>query len=310
MRWYGMSNNIDLRVNLAGMSMKNPVTTASGTFSAKECSEFYQLDQLGAMITKGVASKPWDGNPTPRIAETYGGMLNAVGLQNPGVDAFIEEELPYLKTFNTRIIVNVVGRTKEEYCEVVEKLSDTEIDMMEVNISCPNIKKGGIGFGTDPIMAAEITRALKRISKKPLIIKLTPNVTDITEIAKAVESEGADAISLINTLLGMRIDIHRGRPVLKNNMGGLSGPAIKPVALRMVYQVARSVKLPIIGLGGILTGEDAVEFIMAGASAVSVGTGALIKPTTPVDVIQELKEFMQKYGYKNINEIRDAFQPW
>lgn len=209
-----MSNNIDLRVNLAGMSMKNPVTTASGTFSAKECSEFYQLDQLGAMITKGVASKPWDGNPTPRIAETYGGMLNAVGLQNPGVDAFIEEELPYLKTFNTRIIVNVVGRTKEEYCEVVEKLSDTEIDMMEVNISCPNIKKGGIGFGTDPIMAAEITRALKRISKKPLIIKLTPNVTDITEIAKAVESEGADAISLINTLLGMRIDIHRGRSLM------------------------------------------------------------------------------------------------
>lgn len=306
-----MSNNsIDLRVSLADMTMKNPVTTASGTFSAKESGEFYPVDQLGAIITKGVASKPWEGNPTPRITETYGGMLNAVGLQNPGVEAFIQEELPYLKTLNTRIIVNVVGRTLEEYCDVVERLSDTDIDMMEVNVSCPNIKKGGIGFGTDPVMAGEITKALKGISKKPLIIKLTPNVTDITEIAKAVEHEGADAISLINTLLGMRIDIHRGRPVLKNNTGGLSGPAIKPVAVRMVYQVARCVKIPIIGLGGILTGEDAVEFIMAGATAVSVGTGALIKPTTPIDVIQELQQFMQQHGYKNIQEIREAFQPW
>lgn len=305
-----MNNSIDLSVNLAGVTMKNPVTTASGTFSARESGEFYDIGELGAMITKGVASQPWEGNSTPRIAETYGGMLNAVGLQNPGIDYFIKEELPYLESLNTRIIVNVVGRTIEEYREVVEKLNETDIDMIEVNISCPNIKKGGIGFGSDPSMAGEITRTLKRITQKPLIMKLTPNVTDITEIARSVEHEGADAVSLINTLLGMRIDIHRGRPTLKNNMGGLSGPAIKPVAVRMVYQVANCVNIPIIGLGGIMTGEDAVEFIMAGASAVAVGTGALIKPTAPIDVIQELKQFMSEYGYKNLSEIRESFQPW
>ena len=305
-----MNNSIDLSVNLAGVTMKNPVTTASGTFSARESGEFYDIGELGAMITKGVASQPWEGNSTPRIAETYGGMLNAVGLQNPGIDYFIKEELPYLESLNTRIIVNVVGRTIEEYREVVEKLNETDIDMIEVNISCPNIKKGGIGFGADPSMAGEITRTLKRITQKPLIMKLTPNVTDITEIARSVEHEGADAVSLINTLLGMRIDIHRGRPTLKNNMGGLSGPAIKPVAVRMVYQVANCVNIPIIGLGGIMTGEDAVEFIMAGASAVAVGTGALIKPTAPIDVIQELKQFMSEYGYKNLSEIRESFQPW
>lgn len=301
-------NNLDLSVKLADVTLKNPITTASGTFSARDSGEFYDISKLGAVITKGVASEPWNGNPTPRIAETYGGMINAVGLENPGVKSFIENELSYLKEFDTQVIANVAGRTIEEYCAVVESLNETDVAMMEVNISCPNVKKGGIGFGTDPKMAAEVTKAVKAIAKKPIIIKLTPNVTDITEIAKAVEAEGADAVSLINTLLGMKIDVQRRKPVLANVMGGFSGPAIKPVAVRMVYQVRRAVNIPIIGLGGIMTGEDVVEFIMAGADAVSVGTAALVNPTAPVDILQELKNYMVEQGFKTISEIRDAFQ--
>lgn len=300
--------DLNLTVDFAGVKLKNPITTASGTFSARESGEFYDIGRLGAVITKGVASEPWEGNPTPRIAEAYGGMMNAVGLQNPGVDAFIESELPYLKNFDTKVIANVAGRTIEEYCAVVEKLNQTDISMMEINISCPNVKKGGIGFGTDPKMAAEVTKAVKAVAKKPVIIKLTPNVTDITEIAKAVEAEGADGISLINTLLGMKIDVSRKKPVLANIMGGFSGPAVKPVAVRMVYQVRRAVKIPLIGLGGIMTGEDAAEFIMAGADIVSVGTAALINPTAPVDILEELKAYMLQQGFKNIKEIRDAFE--
>lgn len=298
---------IDLSVKIAGVELKNPITTASGTFSPQDSSAFYDLSELGAMITKGVANVPWDGNPVPRIAETYSGMLNAVGLQNPGVDYFIEHELPFIKQFDTKVIANVAGRSIEDYCEVVEKLSDTDVDMLEVNISCPNVKKGGIGFGTDPALAAEVTRQVKRVSKKPIIIKLTPNVTDITEIAKAVEAEGADAVSLINTLLGMRIDVHKQKPILANKMGGFSGPAIKPVAVRMVYQVRRAIDIPIIGLGGIMTGEDVAEFILAGADAVSIGTAAFANPTAPVDIKRELISYMERYNFKSLQEIREAF---
>ena len=303
-----MSNKTpDLSLSIAGVRLDNPITTASGTFSARESGEFYDINELGAVITKGVAPEPWEGNPTPRIAEAYGGMLNSVGLQNPGVDAFIQEELPYLETFKTKVIVNVVGKSISEYRTVVEKLSDTDVDMLEINISCPNIKEGGISFGADPKMAAEITREIRKSTKKPIIMKLTPNVTDITEIARAAEAEGADGISLINTLLGMRIDVHNKRPVLSNRMGGLSGPAIKPVAVRMVYQVRRAVKLPIIGLGGIMTGEDTVEFLMAGADAVSVGTAALVDPSAPVRIKRELIEFMEQYDYRNLQQIKEAF---
>ena len=297
----------DLSVNLGGIVLKNPITTASGTFSARESGAFYDINRLGAVITKGVSAIPWEGNPTPRIAEAYGGMINSVGLQNPGVDTFIQYDVPYLTAFNTKVIANVAGRTIEEYCEVVEKLNETAIDMMEINISCPNVKKGGIGFGTDPVMAAEITKAVKRIAKKPIIVKLTPNVTDIADIARAVEAEGADCISLINTLLGMRIDVQRKRPILANITGGLSGPAVKPIAVRMVYQVRRAVQLPIIGLGGIMSGEDAVEFLMAGATAVSIGTAALINPMAPVNILDELNEYMEQQGFNNIAEVREAY---
>lgn len=300
-------NNIDLSVTIAGVVLNNPITTASGTFSAQDSGAFYDLNELGAMITKGVASGPWEGNPTPRIAETYGGMLNAVGLQNPGIDYFIAKELPYLRQFDTKIIVNVAGRSIEEYCEVAEKLNETEVDMLEINISCPNVKKGGIGFGTQGEMAAKVTQEVRKVTQKPIIIKLTPNVTDITEIAKAVEAEGADAVSLINTLLGMKIDVHKRKPVLANKMGGFSGPAIKPVAVRMVYQVRKAVRIPIIGLGGIMTGEDVVEFIMAGADAVSVGTAAFANPTAPVEIKKELLAYMEKYNFKTLREIREAF---
>ncbi|WP_330389625.1 dihydroorotate dehydrogenase [Cellulosilyticum sp. I15G10I2] len=298
---------IDLSVNLAGVVLKNPITTASGTFSAAESGAFYDLAELGAMITKGVANIPWDGNNTPRIAETYGGMLNSVGLQNPGIDYFIAHELPYLKQFDTKVIVNVAGRSIEDYCEVAEKLSETCVDMLEINISCPNVKQGGIGFGTQSEMAAKVTQEVRKVSKKPIIIKLTPNVTNIAEIAKAVEAEGADAVSLINTLLGMKIDVHKGKTVLFNKMGGLSGPAIKPVAIRMVYQVRRAINIPIIGLGGIMTGEDVAEFIMAGADAVSVGTAAFANPTAPVDIKNELVQYMERHNFRNIQDIRDAF---
>ncbi|MDY3366985.1 MAG: dihydroorotate dehydrogenase [Zhenhengia yiwuensis] len=300
-------SKIDLSVNIGGgLILDNPITTASGTFSPRESSEFYDLNELGAMITKGIANVPWEGNPTPRIAETYGGMINSVGLQNPGVDYFIEHELPFAKQFNTKVIANVAGRSIEDYCEVVEKLSETDVDALEVNISCPNVKKGGIGFGVQCDLAGSVVKEVRRVSKKPLIIKLSPNVTDITEIAKAVEAEGADAISLINTLLGMKIDVHRMRPVIANKMGGFSGPAIKPVAVRMVYQVRRAVNMPIIGLGGIMTGEDAAEFILAGADAISVGTAALVNPIAPVDIKRELVEYMERYGFKNLAELRGA----
>ncbi|MBR2001348.1 MAG: dihydroorotate dehydrogenase [Firmicutes bacterium] len=300
-------NSKDLRVNIAGVEWKNPITTASGTFSARESSAFYDLSRLGAVTTKGVADVPWMGNPTPRIAETYGGMLNAVGLQNPGVEAYMKEELPYLKNYDTRVIANVAGHSIEEYCAVVERLNETDIDMFEINISCPNVKQGGIGFGTDPGLAEQVTRAVKDIAKKPVIIKLTPNVTDITEIARAVEAGGADAISMINTLLGMRIDVRKGKLVLANKTGGFSGPAVKPVAVRMVYQVRRAVNVPIIGLGGISTGEDVAEFLMAGADAVAIGTAALVNPTAPVDILEQFETYMDEMGFKTIADVKNAF---
>ncbi|MDD4584102.1 MAG: dihydroorotate dehydrogenase [Eubacteriales bacterium] len=296
----------DLRVSIAGVQWKNPITTASGTFSAKDSGLFYDINELGALVTKGVSAEAWVGNETPRIAEAYGGMLNAVGLQNPGVQHFIKNELPYLKKFNCPIIVNVAGRTVDEYCLVAEKLSETDVDMLEINISCPNIKEGGIGFGTSTIMASRVTSSVRSCTDKPIIVKLTPNVTDIAEIARAVEDAGADGISLINTLLGMKIDVHRRATVLANRMGGLSGPAIKPVAVRMVYQVRQAVNLPIIGMGGIMTGEDAAEFILAGADAVAVGTAALVDPTAPVRILRELEEYMVQYGFSTIEDIRSG----
>ena len=299
-------SKVDLSVDFLGFKLKNPVMTASGTFAPRESGEFYDISRLGAVITKGVADKPWAGNPTPRIAETYGGMLNAVGLQNPGVDAYIEKDLPYLAKFDVPVIANLAGHSTEEYCAVTEKLNDTDVAMYELNISCPNVKEGGIGFGTDPKMAASVTEAVKKIAKKPVIVKLTPNVTDITAIAKAVEDAGADAVALINTLLGMRIDLRTGRPLLANGTGGLSGPAVKPVAIRMVYQVRRAIKLPILGLGGIATGEDAAEFLMAGADTVAVGTASLVNPTAPVDVVDGLQRFMEQQGYRNIASLKSA----
>lgn len=303
-----MTNNLDLSVDIAGVKLSNPITTASGTFAPREFSQFMDLSELGGVIVKGISSVPWKGNPAPRVAETYGGMLNAVGLQNPGIDYFIKNDLPYLEKSATKIIVNIAGRTIEEYCQVVEKLGDTSIDLLELNISCPNVKEGGIGFGTSAQMAGAVTREVKKVAKQPLIVKLSPNVTDIVEIAKAVESEGADGLSLINTLIGMKIDIHKKNAVLANKMGGFSGPAIKPVAVRMVYQVARAVDLPIIGLGGIMTGEDAVEFILAGADAISVGTATFSNPHACIDIKEGLISYMNKYGFKSIKEIQEAFQ--
>lgn len=295
---------MNLSVNIAGVEFKNPVMTASGTFgSGKEYSEYVDLNQIGGIVVKGVANKEWLGNPAPRIAETYGGMLNAVGLQNPGVDVFIEEDIPFLRKYDTKIIVNIAGRTVEEYCEVAEKLRDADVDMLELNISCPNVKEGGVAFGTDSAMAEYVTKEVKKYAKQPLIVKLSPNVTDITEIAKAVEAGGADAVSLINTLLGMKIDIHKRKPVLANKVGGFSGPAIKPVALRMVYQVSKAVNLPIIGLGGISTGEDAIEFILAGATGTAIGTANFVNPTATVDVLDGIKDYMIKYNVKDIKDL-------
>jgi dihydroorotate dehydrogenase (NAD+) catalytic subunit len=295
---------IDMRVNIAGVEWKNPITVSSGTFSAKDSGEFYDINKLGAIVTKGVAAESWEGNPTPRIAETYGGMLNSVGLQNPGVDRFCEEELAYLEQFDCPTIVNVVGKTIEEYCRAVERLSHTSVDMLEINVSCPNIKEGGISFGTDPAVAALLTNRLRRITDKPLIVKLSPNVTDITEIARAVEAEGADAVSLINTLLGMRIDVHSKKPVLAMGMGGLSGPAIKPVAVRMIYQVRRAIKLPIIGMGGVMTGEDAAELMLAGADAVAIGTAGLVDPVAPVRILEELEQYMEDQGFQSVADLK------
>ncbi|WP_334299650.1 dihydroorotate dehydrogenase [Defluviitalea raffinosedens] len=296
---------MDLKVEIGGVVLKNPVTVASGTFgSGREFSEFIDLNKLGAVTVKGVSSAPWKGNPAPRIAETYGGMLNSVGLQNPGVEEFIKNDIPFLREYDTKIIVNIAGKTIEEYCDVAEKLSHADIDLIELNISCPNVKEGGVAFGTDPHMAREVTKEVKRHSKHPVIVKLSPNVTDITEIAKAAIEGGADGLSLINTLLGMAIDIHKRKPILANVVGGFSGPAIKPVALRMVYQAAKAVSVPIIGMGGISTGEDAIEFILAGATAIAVGTANFRNPKATMDVLDGIKEYMISNGIKSLNEIR------
>lgn len=298
---------INTRVNLAGVELKNPVMTASGTFgSGMEYSEFVDLNHLGAVVTKGVANVPWPGNPTPRIAETCGGMLNAIGLQNPGIDVFCERDLPFLQKFDTKIIVNVCGKTTEDYCEVVERLSDENIDMMEINISCPNVKEGGIAFGQNPKAVEAITAEVKKRAKHPVIMKLSPNVTDITEMAKAAEAGGADVLSLINTITGMKIDVNRRTFAIANRTGGLSGPAIKPVAVRMVYQTAQAVKIPIIGMGGIATAEDALEFILAGATAVSVGTANFANPCTTLDVIAGIEEYMSRFGVEDIGELIGA----
>ena len=295
---------MNLSVDIAGVTMKNPVTTGSGTFgSGEEFSEFVDLSKLGAVTTKGVANVPWPGNPTPRVAEVYGGMLNAIGLQNPGIDVFVERDVPYLKKAGATIIVNVCGKSEKDYVEVVERLSDEPVDLLEINVSCPNVKEGGIAFGQDPKALYEITKAVKAKAKQPIIMKLSPNVTDITEMAKGAVDAGSDALSLINTLTGMKIDIERRDFVLANKTGGMSGPAIKPVAVRMVYQVANAVDVPIIGMGGIATAEDALEFIMAGATAVSVGTANFINPATTLEVVDGIKAYMERHQINDINEL-------
>lgn len=295
---------MNTKVTIAGIELKNPVMTASGTFgSGMEYSDFVDLNHLGAVVTKGVANIPWEGNPTPRIAETRSGMLNAVGLQNPGVDLFIERDLSFLKQYDTKIIVNVCGKTEKDYLETVERLADTAADLLEINISCPNVKEGGIAFGQNPASVEAITRAVKAKAKQPVIMKLSPNVTDITEMARAAEAGGADALSLINTLTGMKIDIHRRAFALANKTGGLSGPAIKPVAVRMVYQVADAVKLPIIGMGGIMTADDAIEFIMAGATAVAVGTANFVNPFATEEIIRGIEGYMRTYGVGNLQDL-------
>ena len=298
---------MNTKVNIAGVEFKNPVTTASGTFgSGTEYSEFVDLSLLGAVTTKGVANVPWPGNPTPRIAETYGGMINAIGLQNPGIDVFVNRDIPFLKRYDTKIIVNVCGKTTEDYIDVVERLGDQPVDLLEINISCPNVKEGGIAFGQDPKAVEAITREVKRHAKQPIIMKLSPNVTDITVMAKAAEAGGADALSLINTLTGMKIDINRRSFALANKTGGMSGPAVKPVAVRMVYQVAQAVKLPIIGMGGIMTPEDALEFILAGATAVAVGTANFHNPYATKEVVEGIEAYMRKYGIEDIKELIGA----
>ena len=298
---------MNTKVNIAGVELKSPVMTASGTFgSGAEYGEMVDLNRLGAVVTKGVANVPWPGNPTPRIAEVYGGMLNAIGLQNPGIDVFVERDIPFLKQYDTKIVVNVCGRTTEDYVEVVERLGDTDVDLLEINISCPNVKEGGIAFGQDPKAVEAITREVKRRAKQPVIMKLSPNVTDITVMAKAAEAGGADALSLINTLTGMKIDIHRRTFALANKTGGLSGPAVKPVAVRMVYQTANAVKIPIIGMGGISTAEDAIEFLLAGATAVSVGTANFFNPYATVEIVQGIEDYMKRYGVDDVNQLIGA----
>ena len=295
---------MNTKVNIAGVELRNPVMTASGTFgSGMEYSEFVDLNQLGAVVTKGVANVPWEGNPTPRIAETHGGMLNAIGLQNPGIDVFVNRDIPFLKQYDTKIMVNVCGHTEEEYLEVVERLADEPVDLLEINISCPNVKEGGIGFGQNPDSVLHITEAVKKVAKQPVIMKLSPNVTDITVMAKAAEAGGADAVSLINTLTGMKIDIEKQTFALANKTGGLSGPAIKPVAVRMVNQAANSVKIPIIGMGGIANAEDAIEFILAGATAVSVGTANFFNPYATKEIVQGIEKYMEKHKCEDIHEL-------
>lgn len=296
---------MNTKVTIAGVEFKNPVMTASGTFgSGMEYSDFVDLNKLGAVVTKGVANVPWPGNPTPRVAETYGGMLNAIGLQNPGIDVFIERDLAFLKNYDTKVIVNVCGKSVEDYIEVVEKLGDQDnVAMLEINVSCPNVKEGAIAFGQKADAIMHITSEIKKKAKQPVIMKLSPNVTDITEMAKAAEAAGADAISLINTITGMKIDINRRKFALANKTGGLSGPAIKPVAVRMVYQAANAVKIPIIGMGGIASAEDALEFIMAGATAVSVGAMNFVNPYTTVETIEGIEAFMKKNQVEDINSL-------
>ncbi len=298
---------MNTKVNIAGVEFKNPVMTASGTFgSGMEYGEFVDLNNLGAVVTKGVANVPWPGNPTPRVAEVYGGMLNAIGLQNPGIDVFIERDIPFLKQYDTKIIVNVCGKTVEDYLEVVERLGDTDIDMMEINVSCPNVKEGAIAFGQKKEALYDITKEIKKHAKQPVIMKLSPNVTDITEMAKAAEAAGADAISLINTITGMKIDIHKRAFALANKTGGMSGPAIKPVAVRMVYQAANAVNIPIIGMGGIATAEDAIEFILAGATAISVGAMNFVNPYATQEIVTGIEAYMERYGVKDIKELIGA----
>ncbi len=296
---------MDTSVKICGVEMKNPVTVASGTFgSGLEFSEFVDISKLGAVTTKGVANIPWQGNPTPRIAETYGGMMNAVGLQNPGIEEFIKTDLKFLKDKDTKVIVNVCGHSVKDYVEVVERLSDENVDLLEINVSCPNVKEGGIAFGVDPEALNSITKEIKAKAKQPVIMKLSPNVTDITEMAKAAVDGGADALSLINTLTGMKIDINRRCFAVANKTGGVSGPAIKPIAVRMVYQVCHAVDVPVIGMGGIATAEDAIEFIMAGATAVSIGTANFHDPYVTEKVIKGIEDFMGKNNIETLDEIR------
>ena len=298
---------MNTKVKIAGVELKNPVMTASGTFgSGMEYSDFVDLNSLGAVVTKGVANVPWEGNPVPRVAETWGGMLNAIGLQNPGIDVFLERDIPFLKKFDTKIIVNVCGKSVEDYLEVVEKLSDSGVDLLEINVSCPNVKEGAIAFGQKADCLYDITSRIKKKAKQPVIMKLSPNVTDIAQMAKAAEAAGADGISLINTLTGMKIDVHRRKFVLANKTGGLSGPAIKPVAVRMVYQAAQAVKIPVIGMGGIACAEDAIEFLLAGASAVAVGAMNFVNPYTTVEVEEKIKKYMERYGVEDIRELIGA----
>ncbi len=300
---------MNTEVKIAGVTFKNPVMTASGTFgSGMDYSDFVDLNRLGAVVTKGVANVPWEGNPTPRVAETYGGMLNAIGLQNPGIDVFLKRDVPFLQQFDTKIIVNVCGKTVEEYVEVAERCADAPVDMLEMNVSCPNVKEGAIAFGQKAEALYEITGAVKKAAKQPIIMKLSPNVTDITEMAKAAEAGGADAISLINTLTGMKIDIEKRCFVLANKTGGLSGPAIKPVAVRMVYQAAGAVKIPVIGMGGICTAEDALEFLLAGASAVAVGAANFFNPYSTVEVIEGIEKYMERHKIEDIHELIGALQ--
>ena len=298
---------MNTEVKIAGVTFKNPVMTASGTFgSGMAYSDFVDLNRLGAVVTKGVANVPWEGNPTPRVAEVYGGMLNAIGLQNPGIDVFIERDLAFLKKYDTNVIVNVCGKTVEDYLEVVERLSDTSVSMLEINVSCPNVKEGAIAFGQKVDSLYDITSQIKKKAKQPVIMKLSPNVTDITELAKAAEAAGADALSMINTITGMKIDIHRKKFVLANKTGGMSGPAVKPVAVRMVYQTAQAVKIPIIGMGGIGSAEDAIEFLLAGASAVAVGAMNFVNPYTTVEVVEGIEAYMKQYGIENVTELVGA----
>ena len=295
---------MNMKVNIAGVEWNNPVTVASGTFgSGTEFADFVDLNRLGAVTTKGVANVPWPLNPTPRVAEVYGGMMNAIGLQNPGIDLFCERDIPFLRRYDTKIIVNVCGKSTEDYCEVVERLSDEDIDMMEINISCPNVKEGGIAFGQNPKAAEEITKAVMKYAKQPVIMKLSPNVTDIAEMARAVEAGGANAVSLINTLTGMKIDINRKTFALANKTGGVSGPIVHPIAVRMVYQVANAVNLPIIGMGGISSAEDAIEMILAGASAVSVGTANFHNPAVTLEIVDGIESYMKKHGFETVADM-------